>query len=161
MLLLYSLHCDYIITRSSESTGKKLCYNDQVKYTRPLFKFIKIINATTRFSYTETNAQPTYNTHISLHRLSLWSFRFWSFSFLFVLMQSWKTWPALLIIIIIFPLAASVLFCKQNLLNCLIITHDPRLRKHYISSDTAPGKINWCQTRLRNTQGVRISVCIM
>ena len=46
------------------------------------------------------------------------------------------------------------------LLNLLSITHDPRLRKHCISSDplTSPrGEINWCQTWLGNTQGVRFS----
>ena len=50
--------------------------------------------------------------------------------------------------------------CKQKLLNRLSITHDPGLRKHCISSDllTLPqGKINWCQTWLGNTQGVRFS----
>ena len=53
-----------------------------------------------------------------------------------------------------------VLLSKQKLLNRLSITHDPRLRKHYISSDplTPPrGKTNWCQTWLGNTQGVRFS----
>ena len=55
---------------------------------------------------------------------------------------------------------ATVLFCKQKLLYCLLITHDHPLRKHCISSDplTLPqGKINWCQTWLGNTQGVRFS----
>ena len=59
-----------------------------------------------------------------------------------------------------FPCAPTVLFCKQKLLNRLSITHDPRLRKHCILSDrlTLPqGKINWCQTWLGNTQGVRFS----
>ena len=53
-----------------------------------------------------------------------------------------------------------VLFCKQKLLNRLLITHDHRLRKHCILSDpltTPRGKINWCQTWLGNTQGVRFS----
>jgi len=55
---------------------------------------------------------------------------------------------------------SKVLFCKQKLLNRLLITHDHRLRKHCISSDplTPPqGRINWCQTWLGNTQGVRFS----
>ena len=46
------------------------------------------------------------------------------------------------------------------MLNRLLITHDHPLRKHYISSDplTSPrGEINWCQTWLGNTQGVRFS----
>jgi len=46
-------------------------------------------------------------------------------------LQSLKTSPALLTIIITF----SVLFCKQKLLNRLSITHDPRLHKHCILSD--------------------------
>jgi len=50
-------------------------------------------------------------------------------------MQSLKTSPALLTIIITFPCAAAVLFCKQKLLDHLSITHDPRLRKHCILSD--------------------------
>ena len=44
--------------------------------------------------------------------------------------------------------------------NRLFITHDHPLRKHCISSDplTLPqGKINWCQTWLGITQGVRFS----
>jgi len=56
-----------------------------------------------------------------------------------------------------FPRAAVVLFCKQKLLS---VTHDPRLRKPCILSDplTPPGgKIDWCQTWLGNTQGVRFS----
>jgi len=56
----------------------------------------------------------------------------------------------------VFPGAATVLFSKQRLLNRLLITHDHRL---YIEwpIDTASGKINWCQTWLGNTQGVRFS----
>ena len=75
--------------------------------------------------------------------------------FLFVLMQS-----SLLIIIITFSTSPAVLFCKQKLLNHLLITHDHPLHKHCISSDpfTLPqGQINWCQTWLGNTQGVRFS----
>ena len=48
--------------------------------------------------------------------------------FFFVQMQRLKTLPASLTIII-------TLFCKQKLLNRLLITHDHRLRKHCISSD--------------------------
>ena len=58
----------------------------------------------------------------------------------------------------------TVLFCKQKLFNRLLITHDHPLGKHCISSDqlTLPqGKINWCQTWLGNTQGVRFSQLAM
>jgi len=53
------------------------------------------------------------------------------------------------------------------LLNRLLVTHDHPLLKHCILSDplTLPqGKINWCQTWLGNTQGVRFSqlaLCIL
>jgi len=40
------LHCDSIIMRSSGSTGKKHVLTDRIIYMRPLFKLIKIINAT-------------------------------------------------------------------------------------------------------------------
>ena len=55
--------------------------------------------------------------------------------FLYVLMQSLKTSLALLTIIITFSTYRGVLFYKQKLLNRLLITHDPRLRTHCISSD--------------------------
>ena len=55
--------------------------------------------------------------------------------FLYVLMQSLKTSLALLTIIITFSTCRGVLFYKQKLLNRLLITHDPRLRTHCISSD--------------------------
>ena len=45
-------------------------------------------------------------------------------------------------------------------INCLLITHDHPLHKHCLLSDplTPPrGKINWCQTWLGITQGVRFS----
>ena len=48
-----------------------------------------------------------YNAHIYLHGLSLWSLQ-----------------------------DVDQLFCKQKLLNRLLITHDPRLRKHCILSDS-------------------------
>ena len=50
---------------------------------------------------------------------------------------------------------------KHKLLNHLLITHGPQLRKSYISSDllTPPkGRLKfWCQTWPGNTQGVRFS----
>jgi len=49
-------------------------------------------------------------------------------------MQSLKTSPALLTIIITFS-TCQVLIYKQKLLNRLLITHDPQLRKHCILSD--------------------------
>ena len=74
----------------------------------------------------------------------------------FVLMQSLKTSPALLTIIITF---STVLFCKQKLLNSLSITHDPRLRKHCISSDPlTPPRGSLTGVKLgQETQAVRFS----
>jgi len=43
-----------------------------------------------------------YNTHTYLRGLHFDLYRLWSFCFLFMLMQSWKTLSALLIIIITF-----------------------------------------------------------
>ena len=40
------IHCNSIITRSSGSTGKKRVITDLVIYMRPLFKLVKIVNAT-------------------------------------------------------------------------------------------------------------------
>ena len=59
----------------------------------------------------------------------------WSL-FVFVLMQSLKTSPAKLIIIITFSMCHRVVFfCKPKLLNRQSITHKPQLPKHCISSD--------------------------
>ena len=44
----------------------------------------------------------------------------------------------------VFQVPHRFLFCKQKLLNRLPITHDPRLRKHCISSDPLtppPGRL--------------------
>ena len=60
----------------------------------------------------------------------------------------------------VFHMPRRLKICKQKLLNRLSITHDPGLRKHCISSDPLTptrGEINWCQTWLGNTQGVRFS----
>ena len=56
----------------------------------------------------------------------------------------------------VFHVPLQFYFCKEKFLNRLLITHDPRLCKHCITSDplTLPqGKL----TCLGNTQGVQIS----
>jgi len=79
-----------------------------------------------------------YNAHIDCAGFRFDLNRLQSLCFLFVLMQSLKTSPALL------NHHYHVFICKQKLLNRLSIAHDPR-RKHCISSEpltTHPGRIN-------------------
>ena len=83
-----------------------------------------------------------YHAHIYLHGFRFDLYRLWSFCFLFMLMQSWKTFPTLSIIIITFSLCRRGIFCKQKLPRTYKTVHkvaqstfkysNPRLRKQCI-----------------------------